>query len=426
MLRREDRDVREVELLRRSGDGIADTEDARIEKTDDVARVGVFNDRSVLRHELLRLGKRDLLSRTHVVNGHALFEFAGADTHKGHSVSVVRVHVRLDLKYKTGEEVFCRLDNAFGCLVALRARSDLEELFQERLDTEVRDRGSEEYRCQFACEDLFEIKRIAGHIEKLDIVLQRLIVMLVQDASEGLFIVDTGTDGLDHGSTVVFCFVVEKKDLFGFADIYALEITVGTDRPVDRGRADAEDLFELVDEIERILGGTVHLVDEGEDRNTTLSTDREELDGLRLDTFRAVEEHDRGVGRAKRTVSILGEVLVTRGIEDIDAVAVIVELHNGRGNGNTTLLLDLHPVGCRVMRGFSGLNGTGHVNGASVEKELLGHGRLTGVRVRDDRKRAAALYLILNILVHMLLPSWFGSGCKIRYNSSGVSKRRPI
>ena len=189
---------------------------------------------------------------------------------------------------------------------------------------------------------------------------------------------------------MVFGLVVEEKHLFGFSDIYALKITVSSNQPVDRGTADAEDFLELVDEVEGVLRSTVHLVDEGEDWDTALTADGKELDGLCLDTFCAVKEHDRGVCRAKCTVSILGEVLVTGGIKDIDAVAVVVELHDGRGNGDTTLLLDLHPVGGRVVRSFSGFNGTCHVDGASVEQEFLGHCCLTGVRVRDDREGTAA------------------------------------
>ena len=189
---------------------------------------------------------------------------------------------------------------------------------------------------------------------------------------------------------MVFGLVVEEKYLFGFSDIYALKITVSSDRPVDRGTADAEDFLEFIDKVKRVLRGTVHLVDEGEDRDTALTADGKELDGLRLDTFRAVKEHDRGVCRTERAVGILGEVLVAGGVKDIDAVAVVVELHDGRGNGDTTLLLDLHPVGGRVVRSFSGFNGTCHVDGASVEQEFLGHCCLTGIRVRDDREGAAA------------------------------------
>ena len=178
VLRREDRDVCETEVLRGCGHGIADAEDARVEKTDDVSGIGVFNDRSVLRHELLRLGECDLLSGSHMLDGHSFFEFAGADAHEGHSVSVVWVHVCLDLENESGEEVFIRRDHTFGGLVGLRSRCDLEELFKERLDAEVRDRGSEEYGSELAGKDLIKIEGVARHVEKFDVILQRLVVVV--------------------------------------------------------------------------------------------------------------------------------------------------------------------------------------------------------------------------------------------------------
>lgn len=77
------------------------------------------------------------------------------------------------------------------------------------------------------------------------------------------------------------------------------------------GRADAQDLLELIDKIEGILSRTVHLVDEGEYRYASVTAYVEELYGLCLDTLRTVKEHDCGIGGAERTVCILGEVLVT-------------------------------------------------------------------------------------------------------------------
>ena len=52
----------------------------------------------------------------------------------------------------------------------------------------------------------------------------------------------------------------------------------------------------------------------------------EKLDCLLLNTLRSVDYHDCRVGCHECTVGILGEVLMSRGIENVDAVAVIVEL----------------------------------------------------------------------------------------------------
>ena len=36
---------------------------------------------------------------------------------------------------------------------------------------------------------------------------------------------------------------------------------------------------------------------------------------------------------------------MARGIENVDAVAAVLELHDRRGDRNAALLFDLHPVG---------------------------------------------------------------------------------
>ena len=52
-----------------------------------------------------------------------------------------------------------------------------------------------------------------------------------------------------------------------------------------------------------------------------------------------------GVRSHKGTVSILREVLMSRSVKNIYAEAVILKLKYRRGNGNTSLLFNFHPVG---------------------------------------------------------------------------------
>ena len=66
----------------------------------------------------------------------------------------------------------------------------------------------------------------------------------------------------------------------------------------------------------------------------------------------------------------------------------VVESHDGSGDGDTTLFLNLHPVGSSGFADLIGLNCSGYVNSTSVEQEFLGQSRLTGIRVRDNRKSA--------------------------------------
>ena len=170
------------------------------------------------------------------------------------------------------------------------------------------------------------------------------------------------------------------------AVIYSLKVFTTANRPVDRTGADAQHVLNLVHQLKRVSRFTIHLVDEGEDRDTPHDTDLEQLDGLGLNTLGSVNNHDRAVGRHEGTVGILREVLMSRGVQDVNAVVVILKLHNGRGNGNTSLLLDLHPVGNRVLRGLSAFYGTSQIDGTSVEKKFLSQGCLTCIRVGNDRK----------------------------------------
>ena len=57
-------------------------------------------------------------------------------------------------------------------------------------------------------------------------------------------------------------------------------------------------------------------------------TDFEELPRLRLDALGAVDDHYGRVSRHQRAVGILGKVLMTRSVEDVDAESLILELHD--------------------------------------------------------------------------------------------------
>ena len=182
----------------------------------------------------------------------------------------------------------------------------------------------------------------------------------------------------------------EEQQLALFAVVNALEVLAAADGPVHGIGLDAQLPLDLVQQIEGVLSLTVHLVDEGEDGDVTHGADLEQFPGLGLDALGTVDDHDGSVSGHQGTVGILGEVLVARGIQNVDAEAVILELHDGRGNGNTTLLLDLHPVGSSGTGILLALNDTGLCDGAAVEQEFFGQSGLTGVGVGDNGEGPAA------------------------------------
>ena len=123
--------------------------------------------------------------------------------------------------------------------------------------------------------------------------------------------------------------------------------------------------------------------------------DLEQLARLRLDALAAVDDHHGGIRRHQRAVGVLGKVLMARRVQNIDAEALIAELHDGRGDGDAALLFDLHPVGDGGAGVLLALDRAGLRNGPAVEQEFFRQRGLAGVRMGYDRKGAAAADLFL-------------------------------
>ena len=152
-------------------------------------------------------------------------------------------------------------------------------------------------------------------------------------------------------------------------------------------------LFDLVQQVERVLTVAVHLVDEHDHRSLAHTADFHQLTGLGFHTFCGIDHDDHAIHRRQRTERIFGEILVTGRIEDIDFMTGIVESHHGGCDGDTTLLFNLHPVGSRRLLDLVRLDGSRHMNGASEQQQLFGKSRLTGIRMADNSKRSSSLNL---------------------------------
>ena len=229
-----------------------------------------------------------------------------------------------------------------------------------------------------------EVELVARAGKQLHIVDERLVLVLGQQTLE---------DGIIDGQALRLDLVAEvralkRDDLVIHAVVHALEALARADRPVYGIGADAELVFDILEQLIRVARLAVHLVDEGEDRHAAHRTDLEQLARLRLDALGCVDDHDGGVRRHQRAVGILGEVLMARGIQNVDALALVAELKDGGCDRNTALLLDLHPVGNRMAAVLLALDHAGLLNRSAVQQEFLGYGRFTGVRMRNDRKCA--------------------------------------
>ena len=140
--------------------------------------------------------------------------------------------------------------------------------------------------------------------------------------------------------------------------------------------------------LERIARFAIHLVDEGDDRHVAQPAHLEELQGLRLDAARGVEDHHRAVDGGQRAIGVLAEILVARRVEQVEGEAGMLEAHHRRADRDAALLLDVHPVGTRAPAIATRLDLAGKLDRAAEQQELFGQRGLSGVGVGNDRESA--------------------------------------
>ena len=146
---------------------ISDRENAGIEHTDDITRIGLADALPFLSHKLLGLGKTQFLLALDMINFLLGIEFARTYSHEGYPVTVGLIHIRLDLKYKCRKSACSRIDHISGCRSRKRRRRHLEEILKEILHTEVVECRPEEYRCQFSLPDTLKVKSIRCSFNEL-------------------------------------------------------------------------------------------------------------------------------------------------------------------------------------------------------------------------------------------------------------------
>ena len=202
----------------------------------------------------------------------------------------------------------------------------------------------------------------------------------------------------------------------GEADVIALtdieqtaEIARDADGPVQRRRRQTDPLLDLVQQLQRVLAGTVPLVDDGDHRDTELAAHLEQLQRLRFEALGSVDEHDRSVDGGQYPVGVLREVGVTGSVDEVDdvylvygRVDLVVELQRGRAHRDAASLLHFHPVRHRRAAARFAVDGTGFGDDASVQRQCFGQRGLTGVGMGDDGERAAPRDLASELSMRVL------------------------
>jgi hypothetical protein len=147
---------------------------------------------------------------------------------------------------------------------------------------------------------------------------------------------------------------------------------------------EAELLLNLVQEVQRVQRGAVHLVDKAENREAVVAAHLKQLPRLRLQPFAAIDEHERIVGGAQGAVGVHTKVRVPRRVQKIQHHAPVVERHCRAADADATLPLNGHEVAGRVLGPPACAHLPSLVDGAPIQQQLLRQRRLASIRVLWD------------------------------------------
>ena len=186
--------------------------------------------------------------------------------------------------------------------------------------------------------------------------------------------------------------VVEVVDRVIINKVYqSLELVLGTDGQHNRKRRGSEVLLDLGAYREEVGARAVHLVDVTDTGHVVLVGLTPY--GLRLGLHAAygAEGGDRTVEHAQRTLHLDREIDVSRGVDQVDLILVILVMpesgRRSRGDRDTALLLLDHPV----HRSAALVHLADLVGLTRVEKDSFGRSGLTGIDVSHDTDVASIM-----------------------------------
>ena len=204
-------------------------------------------------------------------------------------------------------------------------------------------------------------------------------------------------DGLDHLLVILFGHFLQVFGDFLIANILAfvivvdfrlhtdevddaLEISFFANRQLNRHGVGAQPFLHHVNHAEEIRAHDVHFVDVSHAGYIVLAGLTPNGFTLGLHAALGAKHRYGSVQNTQAALYLNGKVHVAGGVDDVDPVSLPLAGSGSGGNGDTTLLLLLHPV--HGGRTFMRL--TQAVRTSRVEQDALGRGGFTGVDMSHD------------------------------------------
>ena len=269
----------------------------------------------------------------------------------------------------------------------LRGRQIVDHRIEQRLDPLVLESGPVEdrhgpTRDRRPAQSGPELR--LGDLEALDEQSQELLVHLRHQLDHLL----PGRPGLDHlfrrdlglekhrSGQIAHPFQAAHTDQVD----HPLKIVLQADRQLNRNGMGAQASPDLLDTSGRVRPHPITLVDESQPRNPILIGLAPHRLGLRLHPAHGTEQRHRSVQNAQAALDLDGEVDVTGRIDDVDPVVTPEAGGRSRGDGDSPLLLLLHPIHDRgAIVHFAHA-----VGDAGVIEDALGGRGLARIDMRHD------------------------------------------
>ena len=288
------------------------------------------------------------------------------------------VHPGLDLEHEGAERTVERARDAVDVGPRTGRGRELEQGVEQLADPEVQDRRPEQHGRGDARQEALLVVHLPHRVEQL--------ALLDRDPPGVTLALGSrrGRDPLLGGDRRAAGGAGEAQEVAGRPLQDAAEVAGDADRPGQRGGLQAGALADLVHQRERLEPGSVPLVDDRQDRDLAVPADVEQLHRLRLEALGRIEQHHRRVDRGEHPVGVLGEVGVTRRVEQVDDRVAVRELQRRRADRDAAGLLHVHPVGHGGLAARLAVDRPGLLDDPRVQRQRLGERRLAGIGVADD------------------------------------------
>ena len=216
---------------------------------------------------------------------------------------MVLVHIGLHLEDEPGYIRVVGLDRFGLSRLRLRRRRPARNGVEQVDHGEAADGGAEKHRCQMSGAVKLEIE-LRRQLARQFQPFETMVPVAIPEAGLGLL--------FEFGNGFRLGFAMWVDDPSGHQIKHALQPNAHADRPVGRGDVERQRVGDLVENLQRVAALAVDLVDEGDDRDVAQPADLEQLERLRLDAARCVDDHDGAVDGGQGPVGVLGKIGVGR------------------------------------------------------------------------------------------------------------------